>query len=69
MDSLDKLRKEMLDSYEELEDFKNKNSTKKDEFFTELIITNENYKEYSDLVKKVNDSRIKFQAECLKIKH
>lgn len=60
---IEKLKKEMLDSYKELEDFKNKNSTKSDNFFTELNITTENHKEYDRLLGKVNDSRIKFETE------
>lgn len=62
-EEIERLKKEMLDSYKKLEDFKNRNSIKSDDFFTEYNITTENHQEYDMLVKKVEDSRIKFQTE------
>ena len=62
-EKIEKLKKEMLDSYKELKDFENKNSTKSDDFFTDFNITTENHQEYDMLMKKVNDSRIKFESE------
>lgn len=34
-EEIERLKKEMLESYKELEDFKNKNSTKIDDFFNQ----------------------------------
>lgn len=61
-EKVENLKNEMLNSYKELEEFKNKNSINTG-FFTELIISLENQEEYDRLVKKVDNSRINFELE------